>query len=260
MEENRSVEYYDDLKNILINDDTAENLFFYGSVNNFEIFIRTADKSVGVIQSADSVRLIVLETWLLLDYSIRSLLLSILDLNQLNHQDYDLAEFLLPQSISDCVDLIYRIKEVNLKLPEDTNDNTIRLRGKFLLYLQKKEPEFFTQFLRIEDEYYSIYYPELSKTYQESLTAKGYFPVTSSLKDYKRISNDKLSFISRIDQEWIKKAKKLHSARNLAAHSYDENRIAERMGYSGPNLIEHTRTECLSTIETLLGIKQRNAA
>ena len=172
MADDKSIEQLFGLNNILLDEDISDKLFYYGSIKDFRSFIRTADKSIGIIQSAESARLVVLEAWLLLDYSVRSLLLSILDLNTFNHPDYDLGEFLLPQSLSDCIDLIYRIKEVNMRLPDNPDFNSIKMRGKFLLYLQDKEPEFFNQFIRIEDEYYTLYLSRIIQGFQRSLICK----------------------------------------------------------------------------------------
>ena len=65
-------------------------LLFYGSVHELEEYLDIAEKCVSLVKSSESIRLIVLETWLFIDYSIRQLIMGALDLTRYNHEDYDL--------------------------------------------------------------------------------------------------------------------------------------------------------------------------
>lgn len=52
------------------------DLLFTGSAFDVEEFIGIAEKCVSLVHEATSVRLIVLETWLFVDYSMRQVLMS----------------------------------------------------------------------------------------------------------------------------------------------------------------------------------------
>jgi len=56
-----------------------------------------------------------------------------------------------------------------------------------------------------------------------------------------------------IDEEWFKKARKINSTRNLAAHSYDQQKICAKLGFTGPDAQEKVKEECLNLIRQLLG-------
>ncbi|MBI1803651.1 MAG: hypothetical protein HY033_06655 [Ignavibacteriae bacterium] len=264
MTEDETPEQFYGLKYIELKDEESlEKIFFVGNVWEVEAFFKTADNSIEIIRSTNSVRLAVLETWLLLDYSIREILLSVLGLSRVNHPDYELKQLLLPWSLCDCIDLMAKMQEVNAKLPEYPDTHSVKLPVQFIFYLRKENPNFLNKFLEIEKEYYLKYHPALSKESGNILT--GSVHARASKKhlyshEYMRILPDMLAFISRIDEAWTRKIRKLHSARNVAAHSHDEKLIADKMGYSGDKVINHIRNECLSSIEQLLGIRSKNTS
>lgn len=247
-------EQFFDLKNIKLAEDDLENMMFIGTSIEFKEFLKAADNCIETIKQSDNIRLIVLETWLFLDYSIRVLLVGAIDGNRINRDEYDLKFYALPRNFRACVELLVRIKQVNDKLPLNPSTNAIKSPIKYLLFLKNEHPQFFAQSSEIEQLYYQKYYPELvAPTTLNHISIK---PITFDSKEqkYRNLSTAWLNMTKRIDDSWKKKALRLDNTRNYAAHSFDMMKIAENMGYKGGNTTKHVRNECLDLIEQLLGI------
>lgn len=242
------------LKYIKLAEDDLDNLMFIGTARKHEEFLKVADHCIEIVKQSDNIRLIVLETWLFLDYSVRELLISELDRSGINHEDYDLRYYALPRNFRACIDLLVKIKQTNEKLPPDPHANAIKLPVKFLLFLKREHSQLFDQFRDVEQQYYQKYYPGLAIPANATIAHTTVTGVNSNNQKYRRISEAWLQVTSRIDDDWGKKALKLDLARNFAAHSYDAKKISERMGYAGENVEKHIRSECLSLIEQLFGI------
>jgi hypothetical protein len=231
----------------------------YGSVIKLEELTTLANKNINEIESSDNVRLIVLEAWLFIDYCIREFLLAGLNLSELNVENCDLRFNLLPRSFVDCINLLEKIKKTHQGLPRDPRENSITLPLKFLFILKNDQPELFHKLLDFEQEYYKRYAPELVHKRFDVFSTDP-LDIFKNGTEYSRISTVWLAAANRIDDEWIKSAIRLNLARNMSAHSYDQMKISQKMGYTGANYIEHIKSECLSLIEKLVGLKQENNA
>lgn len=229
----------------------SQNVPFYGSAIKLEEFASHALKTLKEIEKTDNVRVIVLETWLIIDYCIRELLISGLDLNKVNLDSYDLRDKLLPISFVRCVEILEGFKKAHKDLPRDPEEKGIRLSTEFLFFVNKQYPDFFAKLLEVERKYYEQYAPELIKD-------KNIFfeqiHIRPAKVEYSRINKHWLDVASQIDQSWINSVKQLNSARNYAAHSYDSEKIAKEMGYSGPNASTLLKAKCLELLQKLIGI------
>jgi hypothetical protein len=240
-------------KMVLEGIELSEDMLFYGSVIKLEELVSLASRCIEEIENTGNVRLIILETWLFIDFCTRELLMSGLGLNEVNLENYDLRVNLLPKSFIECIKIIKRIKEVHKVLPRDPMEKSIRLPIGFLLFMKKQYPDFFSQFLDIEQEYYKEYAPELvKKDHIEQATVVAYKGFDRT--EYSRIPKAWLEAVNRIDEDWIKSVKKLNLARNYAAHSYNSEEVLKRMGYSGANAVNHLKAECLRLVKNLIGI------
>lgn len=231
----------------------SEDMLFYGSTVKHGEFASLASRCIQEVETTNNVRLMVLETWLFIDFCTRELLISGLGLNEVNLETYDLRFNLLPKNFSECIKIIERLKEVHKDLPRDPQEKSVKLPGRFLFFIKKQYPEFLSQLLGIEQEYYKQYAPELIKK-------DPFDPATiviykgSNRVEYSRIPTGWLEAVNRIDQDWIKSVNRLNLARNYAAHSYDPGEILKRMGYSGANAVKHLKEECLRLLQNLIGI------
>lgn len=254
MSEEETPEKFYGLKHITLTEDDLDNLMFIGSASKLKEFLKAADNCIETVKQSGNIRLIVLETWLFLDFGVRELLVGALDSAGINHEDYDLRYYALPRNFRACTDLLVKIKQTNEKLPPDPRNNAITLPIRFLFFLKREHPQLFGQLMEAEQQYYQRYYPKLVTSKETANIYTMSISVSPNQQEYRHISENWLKATSRIDDDWRKKAVRLDDARNYAAHSYDTKKISERMGYAGENVEQRIRNECLSLIEHLLGI------
>ena len=88
----------DDEKMELDGIEFSEDVLFYGSSLRLKELVKLAEKCIKEVEGSINVRLIVLETWLFIDFCIRELLMSGLDLNRANTDAFDLRYHILPNS------------------------------------------------------------------------------------------------------------------------------------------------------------------
>jgi len=92
------------------------NIAFFGTRDDLSEFKQVAEKCLETIEETNNIRLIVIETWLFVDFSVRQLIMSALDLSKFNHEDYDLRYKLIPKNFSESLELLEKIKNTNEKL------------------------------------------------------------------------------------------------------------------------------------------------
>ena len=235
----------------------SEDMLFYGSFFQLQELVNLARRCIGEVEASDNVRIIVLETWLFIDFCIRELLISGLNLDRLNIDAFDLRIHLLP-NFRACIKLITRLRESHSGLLRDPQEKAIRMPGQYLTFLKKKHPEFFEQLLDIEQEYYHKYAPELkAKDSLEHTLSLTTVEITDDRSNqYSRLALGWLEAVKRIDTGWLNSVEKLNGARNFAAHSYDSARILQRMGYSGEDAVAHLKEECIELLDNLIGISE----
>lgn len=214
-------------------------------------FFENADASLRVIEESTDVRLVVLETWLLLDYGLRLFLLGGLSLHQVNHPKYDLKQNLLPWSFEPLLRLIERIRDVNQALPVAPRDR-VEFPIDFLLWLRKKHRDFIDRFSELETQFLRTHDPEALPPLERE--PPDYMTVEWPPPDTRRVDGLWLDRATRIDDSWASRARQLNKARNLAAHSHDRAAIAAALGFSGSNSTALTREHCITLVRELLGI------
>lgn len=235
----------------------SEDMLFYGSLVKLERLVSLAKRCIDEVEGSNNVRLIVLETWLFVDFCIRELLMSGLGLNGLNVDAFDLRFHLLPKSFSECIKLVKKLKKTHSGLPRDPQEEAIKLPVQFFFFLKRQHSGFLDQLLDIEQEYFRKYAPELAR--RDPLEEALKLATTVTWEDpepvqYSRIPEGWLEAVGRIDQTWINSVYRLNEARNYAAHSYDSERILQRMGYSGADAVAHLKDECIALLRKLIGI------
>lgn len=240
----------DDEKMELDGIEFSEDVLFYGSPLKLGELVKLAGKCIGEVEGSNNVRLIVLETWIFIDFCIRELLMSGLDLNRVNIDACDLRYHILPNSFHRCIELIKKLKKTHSGLPQDPHQKGIRLPLCFLSFIKKHYPDFYDQLRDIEEEYYTKHVPELVTKKYNPLEVK----ITPAPVQYSRISKEWIKAVERIDKNWIKSVYRLNDARNCAAHSYDSKKILQCMNCSGMSPVEHLKDECIKLLHTLIGV------
>jgi len=237
----------------------GENAPFFGNVLDLEDYIQVAEECVKAIAGAQSIRQVVLETWLLVDYATRELLSNLWRLKEFNDEenDFDLRYQLLP-GFEQCLRLIERVLAVQRARPEAPDDYQVRISpASFLLFFMKRCPDEFEQFRQIEEKYYQEHHPELAKQEEDSSVV---FTTSSSILsrgERFRVNKAWVEALQGLDENWFRLARRLNKARNRAAHSHDSSKILSAFGYSGANAEAKTKQECIQMIDTLLGITRK---
>lgn len=246
-------------KNIQLFEADLDNLIFHGTVKEFKDFLNYADKCIETIQKSDNIRQIVLEAWLFIDYNVRQILISLIDSSKINMPEYDMRYSALPNSFERAVDLLFKIRKTNTQFESDPELERISYRTKFLFYIKKYHKRFYATLMKIEKKYYKKYFPYLLKDDKSLNLNKDIYNVNltdsnDNLKRYSRVSELWLKETKGIDAKWVKMAKRLNSARNHATHSFDQNLIAQSLGFKGKNIIKHVKKDCIYMITKLTGI------
>ena len=236
-----------------------DNAPFYGSALDMEDYAKIAEECISAIENSTSVRQIVLETWLLVDYAIRELLSNLWGLKQFNSEDdgFDLRYELLP-SFERCIRLLERVLSIQRSLEEDPDVHEVKMPVRFIYFYMKSYPHEFERFLQIEQDYYRKYYPELA-TSERSVSSPSMASTTITMPRRRYcVKKAWVEGLHDLDEAWFRLARRLNKARNVAAHSYDTNKILLAFGYAGPNAADQTKRECKEMIGKLLGIIQKS--
>ena len=228
---------------------------FYGSARDLLTFSKVTEEYFKSVQELNNPRHMVLETWLLVDFAIRTFLSNLFELTRFNlEEEFDLRYELLP-SFERSITILKKVLKIQRSLPENPDDYSIKLPAKFGFFFMKKYKDEFIKYLDIEQEYYKKYYPELASNDKEK-TKFSILSKSDISKIPKRYCVDKyfVRNLQSIDENWFKIALRLNKESNIAAHSYDLQKILSAFGYRGEKAAERTKKECLTIIQKLLGI------
>jgi hypothetical protein len=221
---------------------TIEKWLFFGNVHDLEEFHSLQRVYFDQINGSASMRLVVFETWLLIDYCIRGLLMAGLQIR--DHEELDLRYNLLPRGFRECVSLLRKLYAVNKALPEEPRH--ISGPARIWLFIREFDPDLLERLQIAEDAY--------RKASKLPMDDKSVARVLVQSVQYRTVPDAWLDVAVRVDESWDKRAGKLNAARNLAAHCHDEKRIAHKLGFNGPDALERVRVECLSLAEQLVGV------
>jgi hypothetical protein len=234
---------------------TQSDAPFYGSADDLITISKLTEEYFKSVQELNNPRHVILETWLLVDFTIRTFLSYLFDLTKFNSEEkLDLSYELLP-SFERSIAILKKVLKIQRSLPENPEDNSVKLPAKFGIFFMRKHKTEFKKFLDIEQEYYKKYFPELTSNNKEKIKVSIQSKADTS-KTPKRYCVDKyfVRNLQSIDENWFKIALRLNKARNISAHSYDSQKILSAFGYKGKKAVERTKKECLTIIEKLLGI------
>jgi hypothetical protein len=242
----------DPLENMAFQEDSL----FYGSVSTLEQLAKIADAAIATIRSSETPRLVVIETWLILDYAIREFLISGLDLDKFNVSSFDLRYRLLPKSLSGCLDILRGLADAHGSLDPPPHDKRLTYRLGYLRFLKERHPEEFERLLQLEREYYRECAPELLL---ENSTQAASLPPAHPSAEHTHLPKDWLNIAGRLDDQWFRNARRLNEARNHAAHVYDQNRILSTFGLAGPNALSLLKSQCEILLASLVGVARPTA-
>jgi hypothetical protein len=197
----------------------------------------------------------VLESWLVVDYAIRDLLVSGYGLRQFCQDDFDVRYELLPRSFEGLLKLLEGTISYQTSLGEEPSKPDdyppyVRSSLGFLRHLRDNHADMVERLREAEAEYFAELHPELTGQMQQGTQ----FYSMRTEKETQRLPSGWLEVAGSLGEDWFKAARRLKAARNTAAHSYDPCAIARAFGIAGPQAVCLVRAECLDLLKKLLGI------
>lgn len=223
---------------------TGEKTPFIISATELENITELINCSIKNIESADNPRTVILEAWIVLDYFIRSFIISGLNLDRYSYENFDLKFKLLPQGFKACLNFLETFIKNQKKLKSNPNYHRVDFYGDFAYFILKNHKEFYKkQFLPIVEEYYKKYYPELLDE------------VAYKNENFRAVSDEWMKIALIFNDNWFKKAMKINETRNLAAHSFDSKKIYFGLGINGRDKLSKTKSFCKDQLMSLLDIK-----
>ena len=248
-------------KNITVGEDSILN---FGTSDPFPEYISFIKNSIKQIITSQNPRLLILESWLLLDYSIRQLIIWGIGAYESSNRNFDLRNELLPISFKACIDFLGKYITYQQGLPIDPNSNLLKLPLSFSKFIYWDiEPEETIIINKIIDRYNMKMNPSMDPIYLRSkkeedihtLTIpKNKKPIQKTPK-YRTVSPNWMKTASCLDESWFKQIRKINNARNRAAHSYNEGGIYSIFALKGKNKFERLKEVCIDSVEKLLAIK-----
>ncbi len=228
---------------------------FFGSESDRDTMKDLVAHCLKVLDEGTSVRQMVLETWLTVDYSLRQFLLSGFELGRFSDDDFDLGYSLLPSGFEGCLRLLRKAVKHNeslpLDLPKVDRAGGFRASAEFWRFVNDRYPQLTSQIEAARRDFVIEQNPDVAG---HVANGGGYF--TREPEVAARMNAEWCAVADGLDEDWFKRARRLNGARNVATHSFRAEEVARKLGFCGPHLVSATREECLSLLETLLAVSR----
>ena len=236
--------------------DESASIPFWGRIEQLKKLSALASHCLETVTKSESPREMVLETWLVLDYAVRDLIVNGYGLYRFCQEDFDLRYELLPQSFRALLRFLkdtvsYQSSLTQEPSPSDHYPPYIRSSYGFLKYLAENHGDIRKRLKEIEAEYFAKQYPELAEQVKQGWQSFYHNPREERIG---RVPSGWLNVVSNLDEDWFDHAEKLNKARNKAAHSHNLSAIAKIFGITGPRTVDLVRNECQKLLNKLLGI------
>jgi hypothetical protein len=225
--------------------DTA-GIYLHKNIKQLDVFIKTKIKE---ISSSKNSRTIVLETWLVVDWLVRQLIISGIKCLELQNSSYNPHYSLLPNSFRECLEILKNLKSSQEKLETLPPKNFTGLKGDYGIwaFIKEESIETYEKIIELQKQYQKKIYKIESEN----------FVVIEQVIDYDKyrfVSNEWLESLIILDDKWFKSVIKLNKARNTAAHVFNEDEIYTDFGISGLKKQELLRKECVTLLTLIVGL------
>lgn len=228
----------------------GEPFIWYAPAYRASELLELADRTLKAVESARTPRIMVLETWIFLDFILREFVYAGLQLEKFSHPDFDPRYELLPRRFEGVLELIVKIHDTQLERLERPEQPIPPLGGKFLFWLSKNRPEVLNDMISAQEAYLEETEAELDEEERERLAqlrGEWWGPFRQTPQPW-------LDMAEKIDESWMRRARQLNRARNMAAHRTDHETIAGALGCSGPSSDECVRKHLIELLRELLGV------
>jgi len=221
-------------------------IFLSKQLDQLDNFIKN---KINEISSSTNSRTIVLETWLIVDWFVRQLIISGIKCLELQNNNYNPHYELLPNSLRECIDILKELKLSQEKLESLPPKPFTGVKGDygFWEFIQKESIETYNKLIELEKKYQRKIY---------NIDSEFFFISEQNFDSNKfRFVNDEwLDSLSRLDEKWFNNVTKLNKARNSAAHAFSEDKIYEHFGINGEKKQELLKKECIKLLSNIIGL------
>lgn len=225
----------------------------YTTLERFEIFENLIRETKTVIDNNDNPRIIVIQTWLIIDLTIKEILMTGLNLSDFIVDGLDLQSLLPWGNFDKRIKLIKTIRETQKSLKAKSVDSRIGWSFEFLKFMKEDNAEFYSKLMEYEQDYYEKFHPECAeKPGSIYMPNPDYDIITSKKINYRSVSDKWLEAVGKIDKDWEKTARMINRVRNEAAHSSDCNSIYEVFNLKGKDRLLGLKEECKKILDDLL--------
>lgn len=206
-----------------------------------------------IIDNNDNPRIIVIQTWLIIDFSIKEILITGLNLSDFNVDGLDLRELLPWGGFEKRMKLIKNIRDTQKSLKAKSVDHRIRWSFEFLKFVKEDSPEFYAKLMKYEQDYYEKLHPEcVEKPGTAYVPNPNYDIIANKPINYRSVSDEWLEAVEKIDDGWTKMAIKINRARDKAAHSSKCKDIYKIFTLEGKDKLARLKQECKKILDDLL--------
>ncbi len=235
--------------------DESASVPFFGTEEQLKKLSDIVSHTIKTVTESTNPREMVLETWVVLDYAVRDLVVTAYGLYRFCQEDFDLRYELLPNSFRALLKFLQDTYSYYSNLPQGTiNINHyppyIHSNYGFLKYLADNHGDICENLKKIEMKYFAEQHLE----YADKIEQGHNFYFKPLKKAPCRVPSDWLDVVCRLDCDWYRCAGKLNTARNKAVHLSDSSAIAKVFGVKGKRADILVRQECLKLLKRLLGV------
>jgi hypothetical protein len=226
--------------------DFKQALPFTPSLDNLVAMAEVIREVKNIIAKSKNPRVIVLESWLIVDYCVKELLLYGLQLKRFQTEAFRI----LPDSFESCLKLLDKLKERQSGLPPNPSKKFIKLPFEFSKFFEGKYKKEYDAFARIELEYLQQHYPEAQMRIPEDHIDS---------PNHRHVPDEWLDVVKKLDKKWFKTARQLNECRNIAAHQYNAETIFKAFNIEKTEIkkLSLLKEKCFELLNVLVGLKTK---
>lgn len=217
----------------------------------------TINACLQAVEGANNPRLVILETWFVIDWLMRQIYISGIDCDKYKTEKFYPHYQILPNSFKECLDSLHEFIKAQTELPEKSPQDIDDLHGSFSLisYIDKKIPKEFKKVLEVVEQYKREKYHISKNNIFTSDPSNSRISILGDTNNrYRAVTTSWLDSVKTLQDEWYTTATKLNTARNKAAHRIEENSIYDVFGIKGRNKLELLKKTCFKTLKSLAGV------
>lgn len=197
-------------------------------------------QSIDIISETDSPRLVILESWITMDYIIRQKIIKGLEIDRFLSSEFTV----LPSSTEACIKLLHTfIKDQKKKSPIN-GELGMKMTGEYYKMVMNDE-DFMSKIKKYDHKFLKQYYPN----YNISDLGK------SGSNKFRQVKVAWFDSICDLDKKWFSQCRKINKSRNKAAHSHNIEDIYIEMGIWGDDRLSKLKNKCYELLGNIVGIE-----